>query len=265
MGLYEKHYYTADISYLTNVFIYEYDISKCNINVLFTKGAIDKKTYDYLYRSPRMVRQVYVGNLIKNPELSKILSDGITEYKQKFFEVNSIRDGDVLAIKNDAIFLIIKKVQYTKFGLIEFVKKNVYTAYYKLNGLEIYYYYSNVTKEEYVDIKGINDKKVELHKGFFLQVLQDLFYSIQVNGPVISMQMLKEVYTEYVTLQMPVECYRTFNADSIYHFNVFSKSTMAGYQINGITDAYKPMLDISTNLKVLMELQRIIVTMYFSK
>ena len=42
--LYEKTNYTADISYLTNVFITEYDISKCNINVLYKYKAIDEQT-----------------------------------------------------------------------------------------------------------------------------------------------------------------------------------------------------------------------------
>ena len=33
--LYNEINYTSDISYLNNVFIYEYDISKANINVLY--------------------------------------------------------------------------------------------------------------------------------------------------------------------------------------------------------------------------------------
>ena len=57
--LWDKTSYTADISYLTNVFIYEYDISKANINVLFTKNIIDQQTYEFLYNAPRMTRQVY--------------------------------------------------------------------------------------------------------------------------------------------------------------------------------------------------------------
>ena len=79
--LYEKTNYTADISYLTNVFITEYDISKCNINVLYKYKAIDEQTYQYLYQAERMVRQVYVGKLQReSKEIVQILKDGIIEF-----------------------------------------------------------------------------------------------------------------------------------------------------------------------------------------
>ena len=49
--LWENINYLAEISYLPNTLIYEYDISKANINVLYSKGVIDKKTYD-LHKEP---------------------------------------------------------------------------------------------------------------------------------------------------------------------------------------------------------------------
>ena len=73
--LWDKTTYTADISYLTNVFIYEYDISKANINILFTKGVINEATYKFLYEAQRMVRQVYVGKLCKDTKVSNILKN----------------------------------------------------------------------------------------------------------------------------------------------------------------------------------------------
>ena len=62
----------------------------------------------------------------------------------------------ILSIKNDAVFIINKKLINIEFGLIKFVEKNIYTSFYKINGIEYYYYYSNFTKEEYLDIKGIS-------------------------------------------------------------------------------------------------------------
>ena len=44
MELWNNINYTSDISYLNNVFIYEMDLSKANINVLRTKNIIDQKT-----------------------------------------------------------------------------------------------------------------------------------------------------------------------------------------------------------------------------
>ena len=197
--MYDKVNYTADISYLTNVFITEYDISKCNINVLFIKGFIDKKTYDYLYNSEKMVRQVYVGKLQKeNPKIVKALKEGIIEAKKMLFEANNILDRDVLSIKNDAVFIINRQLNITKFGLIEFVPKGIYTSFFKIHGLELYYYYNNITKEEYIEVKGISNKSLENHENYFLQLLKDIFYSIQINGPEITLRMIKDVYMEYI-------------------------------------------------------------------
>lgn len=261
--LYDRVNYTADISYLTNVFIYEYDISKCNINILYTKNVIDKATYDYLNEAPRMTRQVYVGKLCRDENVSNILKAGIIEAKKVFFEANNIQDRDVLSIKNDAVFLIGKKVRYTEFELIKFVAKNIYTSFYKFSNMEFYYYYSNATKEEYLDVKGISDENLKLHEGFFLQLLKDLFYSIQINGPEISMRMLKDSYIEYISLKMPIEYYRCFNTQSIYHFNF--KCGTTGYSINNVTESYKSMIDITFNLSILIEIQKILVSQYFNK
>jgi hypothetical protein len=264
LPLYDKSNYTADISYLTNVFIYEYDISKCNINVLHTAGVIDQETYDFLYGSPRMVRQKYVGNLCKDKSIYNTLHDGIIEAKRQFFEANALQDRDILSIKNDAVFVLNKRANNTKFGLIEFIKKNVYTSFYRLNGMEFYYYYSNATKEEYLDVKGISDTKLELHEQYFTLILKDLFYSIQINGPDITMRMLKDVYAEYVTLVLPVGYYRNFNAGSMFH-SKFSSNMGTGYEFESVTEDRKKDIDISNNLKILMEIQQILVSMYFNR
>ena len=262
--LWDKTSYTADISYLTNVFIYEYDISKANINVLFTKNIIDQQTYEFLYNAPRMTRQVYVGKLCKDRIISNSLKAGIIEAKKIFFEANNITDKDVLSIKNDAVFLINKKPMITKFGFIEFMKKNVYTSFFKLNNMEYYYYYSNITKEEYLDIKGISDNSLILHEGYFLQVIKDIFYSIQINGPEISLRMLKDIYNEYITLQLPINYYRCFNSESMFHFK-FQSKLGTGYKIETATENQKTMLDITYNLSILIELQRILIYQYFNK
>ena len=124
--LYNKMNYTTDISYLTNVFINEYDISKANINVLYSKRLIDSETYDWLYNAERMTRQVYVGKLQKDKMIAAELKAGIIEAKKMLFESNMVNDYEVLSIKNDAVFIINRTLEYTKFGLIEFKLKNRY-------------------------------------------------------------------------------------------------------------------------------------------
>lgn len=263
--LYERKNYTADISYLTNIFITEYDLSKANINVLLTKGVLDQETYDYLYRAERMVRQVYVGKLQKDPNIAKVLSDGIIEAKKMLFEANGLLDRDILSIKNDAVFVISKKLSITQFGLLRFIEKNIYTSFYKFMNYEFFYYFNSVTQEESIDVKGIGDDKLAVHSEYFLSLIKDLFYMVQTQGPEAAMRLLKDAYIEYITLQMPVGYYRNFNpiSDFKYNFRSMTGSTFAIQNASENID--KTLLDISYNAMILNQFQKIIASMYFNK
>ena len=63
--LYKAISYTTDIQCLKDCNIYEYDIAKANISVLFDRGLISSFYYNYLYNQDRMVRQV-VGRGLRN-------------------------------------------------------------------------------------------------------------------------------------------------------------------------------------------------------
>ena len=263
--LYNEINYTSDISYLNNLFIYEYDISKANINVLYSKGAIDKKTYDYLYTAHRDIRQVYIGKLQKeNKEIVDVLKAGIIEAKKCLFEANNIQDYEVLSIKNDAVFIINRQLMNTKFGLIDFKCKNKYTSFYKLNNLEAYYFYDSFSKNEELEIKGISDDKLKLHEGYMLQLLKDIFYTVQTVNVEIAMRMLRDFYLQYITYQLPIEYYRKFSSDSTYHYKL---KTISGA---GYDRAIAPVDNIQAiviryNISILMELQKILASMYFTK
>lgn len=263
MNLWERVNYTSDISYLNNVFIYEMDIQKANINILFSKGLIDDSTYQYLYNAERMVRQVFIGKLQKDRKYVVALQEGIVEAKHKLFEANNIQDYEVLSIKNDAVYTINRIPEIRDFGLIHFIPKNRYTGFYRINNLELYYFYNNITKEELLDIKGIN-KSLDLHKDYFYQFLKDLFYTVQCNGVEIAIRLLKDFYMQYISLQLPIEYYRRFDTNGDFHFK--TKTLIGtGFGIDKATDSMKPMLDISNNLNILLSLQKILNNMYFNK
>ena len=255
----DRENYTAEISYLNNVFITEYDISKANISILRSMNIIDQETYEWLYKAERMKRQIYVGNLQKDQEIAHKLTQGFRAARRLLFQANNILDREVLSIKKDAIFIINRKLQNTKFGLIDFVPKNIYTGFYRLNNLEIYYYYNKITQEERIDVKGINDERLKLHEEFFLQLLKDIFYTLQVNGPEVALRMLKDYYMSYITRQLPMEHYRRFGGDNSYYVN------NAGLILDTTNPAFKDIVDINYNAIVLMELQKIIIDIYFTK
>ena len=265
--IYEKINYSADISYLLNSFICEYDISKANINILYSRGVIDEKTYKWLYESERMTRQTYIGKLERDDKsIIKELQSGIIEAKKLLFEANDIKDHEVLMIKNDAVFTINRSLDVTQFGdYIKFNKKNEYTSYFKLNklNLELLYYYSNYSKDEILDVKGISDKNLELHKEF-LQLLKDIFYTLQIDGVSVALEMMKDIYNKYISRSFPIEYYREFNNRSEYHM-ILNSSLCTGFNMVSANDKMKEILDISYNTEVLRSIQKILFNIYFNK
>ena len=238
-------YITPDIKYLVNTYIREYDISKANINILLYNNIIDEKQYNFLYNLPKMDRQIYIGKLIKkDKKINKELSKGFKQSREFFFDANDIEEHEVLSIKKDAIYIISKIANNTKFGNIEFVLKNVYTSYYRLDNLELYYYLNNIEGVEILDVKGINNNKLHLHKDHFLDFINATLYEIQSGSIEDVLHMVQNFYNRYINLELDVGYYRSFNSDSLYYIK--SKGyTM--YKINNITIEDLPSINISVN------------------
>lgn len=257
--LYEKKNYTANIDYLNNMIIYELDIQQANISILYAKNLLDKEVYEYLSKAERHIRQVYIGHLQKDPSISQALSKGIIEYKKLLFEANMLKDYEILSIKNDAVYIIGRLPQETEFGLIKFICKNMYTGFYKVLNLEIYYSYNAYNQTEILHIKGIDDKKLFLHHNWFYQYLKDLFYTIQVDGIEKAMRLHKIFYLRYISRSLPIEYYRRFASDCDYQLLIHSpigSSFMVSESLN------IDIVDISHNLSILVELQKILINIY---
>ena len=258
MDLWKFDNYTAQINMLYNVYIYEYDISKANINILYSKNIIDKQTYDYLYSAERMKRQIYIGNLQKDPKISQALKDGFIEYRHKLFMANNIQDYEVLSIKKDAIYIISRRLQNTSFVLVNFIEKNWYSGFYKVKNLELYYRYNKMNDEEALDVKGINDNKLILHNAF-MSFLKDLFYTLQCSGISTALALLKDFYLSYINRVLPIEYYREFNISSEYRT---MGTKYSRYAIITGTDINLNIVDISYNLSILIELQKILYKVF---
>ena len=246
--LYNEKNYTINLGYLFNNYIREYDISKANINILFAKGVINQDLYNQLYSADRMMRQVYIGKMIRdNDKVQEVLSAGIIEYKQKFFEANSITDNDIISIKNDAVFILNKKPQALQFDNVVFMHKNTYTSFMRLNELEIYYGYT--TDCEVIDIKGIKDTDLEMYHNDFLNIIIDYFRYMQKSGPEITLQYITSIIHNYVNLELPINAYRRFRSSNDFTMN----SITLAYGITNLPDTMgaKRSIDISYNLSLL--------------
>ena len=248
MSLYKEKNYLISVPYIFNQYIREYDISKANINILLAKGVIDNKLYNQLSNSDRMVRQVYIGKMIRsNPQIQEVLNQGIIEYKKMLFESNGITDNDIISIKNDAVFILNKIPTITKFGNVEFVHRNTYTAYMKLYSLEIYY--GNELYEEVIDIKGIKDEDLEMYHYDFLGIIIDFLRHLQKDGSQVAFNYINYIIYEYVERRLPISIYRRFSSSNDYVLKVNDNDFGVMY----LTDdkSNKNSIDISHNLGIL--------------
>lgn len=260
-NLWSKINYLAPYPCITNTYITEYDISKANINILLYYGVIDQDKYNMLYNMDKKDREVYVGKMEKyNPKITEIKANGIKHFRQQFFESNELENKDILAIKNDAIYVIGKDCKYTQFSNIVFRRANVYTGYMKLGGLEVYYSYDPISGNELLDIKGIKDEKLELHREYMVSHLCDVFYRLQTSSVDESIKSNSDLLERLLSRSLPKGFYREFNADSKYRFN----SSFSTFVVDDIDDNYIPLLDLSTNINVLRNISGCLSTIYFS-
>lgn len=259
--LWEKKNYLLDIEYLIATKISEYDIRKANISVLYSEGAISKEYYKFLYTADRMTRQIEIGYMIRNnPEIQKILTDGIAKYRKLFFESNGIDDTDILSIKNDAVFVMKKTPSITKFGNVEFVNKNTYSSFIKINKKEVYFRSNVLTGEMNIDIKGISDLKLQYHQDYMLTVIADVMYYIETGNIKSGIDYIRDFYNAYIQRKINVGYYRNFDDES----NFIIKAGVGIYSMEYCNTSMINALDISCNLRIIQELYGILTNIYFN-
>ena len=255
--LYERDTYIAPINNIVSRDIREWDISKANISILLYLGVIDRSTYDRLYSADKRYRQIQVGLMQQDPKIANSLSKGFQMARKLFFESNRINDYEVLSIKKDAIYLIDKIPSTTVFenerGKIEFVCKNEYTSYYRLGKIEYYFMYNS--NGERMDVKGISDNVLELHKPYMLDFLSYIFTMMQRNMVLDAIQVLRDFMNEYLYLKLDTGFYRELNNYSMFKtkYQIDSQNTYTEgvYMVDD-------KIDISYNFGILNELFRIL-------
>lgn len=252
--------YNSSYDLILNSFIYEYDISKANINALYSRGVISKAEYDNLYNADKFIREKTVGLMIrKDPNIYKEIQAGIMDAKYQLITQNNIDLEDIVCIKNDAVFVKNAKLDYTKFGLMEFKLKNTYTMFIKINRYEFYYYFNSYNQDELLDVKGISDSKLDLHRQYFMDFLLALFNTLQLEGIIPAVNMLKNFSIAYINRQLDIGYYRKFNSES--NFDLLYE----GKLWSSITVSDVNMIDIRYNYEILRDLYGLLLTYYFKK
>lgn len=260
-SLWGKTNYLAPYPCIANKYITEYDISKANINILLYYGVIDRQLYDMLYNMDKKHREIYVGKMeLRDSKITEIKAKGIKEFRHKFFEANNLQDKDILAIKNDAIFVIGNECMNTQFDNIVFNKSNVYTGYMKIGGLEAYYGYDPFTNNEVLDIKGIKEHKLELHREYMVFHLCEVFYKLQTSSVEDAVKLNSELLGYYLNRSLGKGYYREFNAESKFRFN----TGFSSFTVDCISDEDVKYVDLSTNVNVFRNISGCLSTLYLS-
>jgi len=250
------------VNYIISEYIREYDISKANINILLYKGLISQPQYNYLYSLPGEQRKIKVGLMQRDsPVINKGLSSGFGEARKMFYEANNIQEHEILAVKKDAIFLMNKIPSVTKFGNIEFVEKNLYTSFYQLAGLELYYYYNSNTNQEKLDIKGMSDDVIALHKPYMIDLLMYIFGTAQESPSRDVVGLVSNIRDRYISGELGVNYFREFNNRSLFRTKI---DIMGERMYLTCLDRNVQVKDIDPahNYSLLQEVYRIFVGQY---
>lgn len=258
--LYNMVNYKAPFPYLFSKYIREYDIQKANISILFSKGLIDQATYERLLYSSRQDRQVEIGLMIKHDKkISDELKKGIIEAKRMLFEANNLSDSDILCIKNDAVFVLDKKLKYTEFGLIKFVLKNEFTSYMSLDSgkIECYYSYDRINQKETYEIKGLGNASI-YHEQFMSDFIRFVFYEMESGRVVSTIGNIYNFYLDYLNLHLDIGYYREFNSESLFAIN---NSIYKIFSIPSREDLRH--VNIMYNLNIIRNIYQYITNIYF--
>ena len=262
--LFKKHNYVMNVDYIVSSLITEYDISKGNISILRYMNLIDEGLYWELYNAPKQERVVRVGLMMReNKELNKAVNDGFIEAKRLLFDANRIQDQEVQAIRNDAVYIINRKLDYTNFGPIQFMEKNVYNEYFKIAKKEYYYFFDPITQFERLDVKGINDAVLPLHEKYMLEFIKTIMWSVQ-NEPIEeAIGMIQAFDEKYKNFELESGFYRRFDSESKFQTRRMSKynTFKLDYLLNENEKIY---LDISYNHQIIEGLYRICSSIYFA-
>lgn len=192
-------YLNRNIDILSNQTIIEYDLKSANTSLCREYNLLPKEKVDKIADMPRDDRVKTIGKLMRKDSVFKEgLKAAFVDIRKRFFEANEIQDGDILAIRKDAIFCL-REVKQDTFGHCKFSSKNRYSSFLRLDRLELYY----SPKGEFfggkatVDVKGINDDILIKHDEFMLEFFRTLFKHIESSPKSVQIHYVRRFIDKY--------------------------------------------------------------------
>ena len=240
--LYQKTSYLIDKQLIVDR-IYEYDIKAANISALAQEG-FDSDTLHKLAMLDKQSREVAVGKMIRQDKrIGQIIKKQIKRARENLFRSNGLQDSDIVAIKNDAVFVAGRSLTNTKFGEMEFKQKNQYAAFIQFDGLELYYN----RRKKTIDIKGVNDEVVnnqDHQAGIITFIVKVMEYLVMDRRDSLRKYLIDFTH-RYKARELSVQFYRELNSFNIYR-TIYELSGY-GYNLLVIDQADVDTLNIQYN------------------
>lgn len=219
--------------------IIEYDMHEAGWSIIQNERLVPPEIMESLSKLDKHARHIEIGKLkYKIKGFQKELSRCFRKYRLMFIAANNLSESDIVSIKKDAIF--VKKYCYnTDFGdNVIFAEKHSYSAFMKINRLEFYWGSDNV-----LDIKGISDANLELHKNHMMKFLHRMIYKIAFADNHECIRYIIKFMNDYKKYQLDAGYYRPFNSTPFYPMMIDGVEHPVEY----ISKDYLPMCDISYN------------------
>lgn len=242
--LYKRDFYqNKDIDFLINKRIIEYDIKSANTSLCRYYKLLPEETIQRIEALPKSERVVEIGKLQRqNRDFNKRLLESFKSIRKEFFIANNIDDSNILSIKKDAIFIIGKRCRNTKFKNIEFVEKNQYSSFHRLNKMEFYY----SSNRDILDVKGINDNSLYQFKKI-INVFKRIFRILESNNREEFIKFMKRFVSDYLNKNLTYEYYKEFRSDGAYTLIQNNPYSDHIYTLDSIDDTVDCKLCITYN------------------
>lgn len=247
--IYKRHnYLNKDITLINNSVIIEYDMKNAGLEILFHNNMINKNDYKILMSLDKLEKNIAVGKiLMKDKFMNDFLMNEFIKIRKEFFDLNNIKEEDVLAIKKDAIILINRfPTNLIINNYYEFRNKGTYKSYININGKE--HYLSSDGNN--LIVKGYSSETKEYQRNYLFDFLKKcLRFKVLTDSDQL-FEYLINFKNEFLTFKLEKEYYKDiiYNEYIIELFNIL-------YQINDIEDTkeMKEKLNINNNLSFIIE------------
>jgi len=250
--LYQKHnFLNRDIKYIKNTPIVEYDMKNAGLNILFHNDIISEDDYNSLNAMGKE-RHVVVGKfLAKNKDVNNFLIEEFVRIRKEFFELNEIRDDDVLSIKKDALYLINKTPKNLQLNdHYIFRPKSSFSSFININNKEHYYN----SFDNNLETKGYSNEVKEHHSKYLFGFLKNCLNLSAINNKDNLFTDLLEFKHDFVNFDLDKGYYK----DIIFDVYLFEIQDNLLY-LDDIKDNMKHHCEINSNLDFILNLINIIL------